>query len=176
MIIVGYQGIGKSSLAERNVNFIDLESSNFFYLNNNEEIVRDANWYLPYCSIAERLSVQGYDVFISSHKEVRQALKDCAEHVIAIYPNVSLKDEWIEKLQVRYDATHSEKDYKALMNAKDRFEENIREISEDFSCKIEIQSIRYNLEQLIYNYQRRCGKPVKEVLYDERGVARYQRI
>lgn len=30
MIIIGYQGIGKSSVANKHIEYIDLESSNFF--------------------------------------------------------------------------------------------------------------------------------------------------
>ena len=70
MVIVGYQGIGKSTLAKNRNGFIDLESSNFFV--NGE---RSPDWYIPYCEIALDLSKQGYDVFVSSHKVVRDELK-----------------------------------------------------------------------------------------------------
>ena len=47
------------------------------------------------------------------------------------YPSIELKDFWIKKLELRYQKTGLEKDYKALMNAKDRFEDNIKELSEE---------------------------------------------
>lgn len=56
MIFIGYQGIGKSTLAGYN-RYIDLESGNF-WINGK----RDENWYIPYCNIAEHLSEQGYRV------------------------------------------------------------------------------------------------------------------
>lgn len=59
MIIVGYQGIGKSSLAGRDKKFIDLESGNFWI-----DGKRADDWYKPYCKIAEHLSQQGYYVFV----------------------------------------------------------------------------------------------------------------
>lgn len=176
MIIVGYQGIGKSSLASTNVNFIDLESTNFTYTHSDGSVRRDPEWYVPYCHIAEHLSAQGYDVFVSSHSEVRKALAHSTEYVLAIYPGMHLKDEWISKLQNRYNNTHLEKDLKALENAKARYDENIQEIKKDTEHSIEIQSIRYRLQSLINNYKWRNHIPVKEVLYDERGMARYQRI
>ena len=58
MIISGYQGIGKSSLAGSH-NCIDLESGNFWI-----DGVRDNDWYKPYCKIANHLSEQGYIVFV----------------------------------------------------------------------------------------------------------------
>ena len=51
MIVIGYQGIGKSSLAGRNNIFIDLESGNFWV-----DGKRADDWYKPYCQIAEHLS------------------------------------------------------------------------------------------------------------------------
>lgn len=51
-IVVGYQGIGKSTLANSgNGKYIDLESSNFFVDNN-----RASNWATIYANIAESLA------------------------------------------------------------------------------------------------------------------------
>ena len=68
MIFVGYQGIGKSSISG-NGN-IDLESGNFWV-----NLTRYCDWYKVYCNIAKSLSEQGYNVFLSSHKVVRDELK-----------------------------------------------------------------------------------------------------
>ena len=143
MIVVGYQGIGKSTLAGRNNKFIDLESSNFWI-----DGKRADDWYKPYCKIAEHLSQQGYIVFTSSHEVVREYLVDnSSEIVVLAYPSIKLKEAWIEKLEQRYCYDATEKNYKALMNAKDRYEDNIRELQE--SCieyKLEFQKIDYDLE------------------------------
>ena len=118
MIVIGYQGIGKSTLAGRNNRFIDLESGNFWV-----DGKRADDWYKPYCQIAEHLSQQGYIVF-------RKQLENSGETIVVVYPSIKLKDEWIAKLEKRYEESGLEKDYKALMNAKDRYEENIRELGE----------------------------------------------
>ena len=68
-VVVGYQGIGKSTLAFHNNRVIDLESSNFFV-----DGERPANWHIIYCKIARALCKQGYIVCVSSHKEVREEL------------------------------------------------------------------------------------------------------
>ena len=143
MIFIGYQGIGKSTLAGHN-RYIDLESGNF-WINSK----RDENWYIPYCNIAEHLSEQGYRVFTSSHEVVRNCLTTSKEDCFVVYPALHLKDEWIAKLKARYENSKLDKDYKAYMNAVDRYEDNIKEIANSgFNC-IQIDSMDYNLDELI---------------------------
>lgn len=143
MIVIGYQGIGKSTLAGRDNKFIDLESGNFWV-----DGKRADDWYKPYCQIAEHLSQQGYIVFTSSHEVVRKQLENSSEVVVIVYPSIELKDEWIDKLEERYAVSKLEKDYKALMNAVDRYEENIKELSESNHkyCKVVLTKMDYDLE------------------------------
>lgn len=143
MIVIGYQGIGKSTLAGRNNRFIDLESGNFWI-----DGKRADDWYKPYCKIAEHLSQQGYIVFTSSHEVVRKQLENSSEIIVVCYPSIDLKDEWIDKLEERYAISKSEKDYKALMNAVDRYEENIKELSESNRkyYKLTLTRLDYDLE------------------------------
>lgn len=152
MIVIGYQGIGKSSLAGRNNRFIDLESSNFWV-----DGCRHEDWYKPYCQIAEHLSQQGYIVFTSSHEVVRNQLKNSSETVAIVYPSIELKDKWIDKLERRYAESELRKDYKALTNAKDRYEENIKELSE-YAYKYQVYGlaltkIDYDLEAALIHLQ-----------------------
>lgn len=147
LIIIGYQGIGKSSLAGYD-NCIDLESGNFWIGDK-----RADNWHIPYCQIAMDLANQGFTVFTSSHKAVYEYLSTCPlpENVgaaIIFCPKRFMKDEWVDKLQKRYYRTGLEKDYKALMNAEDRFEENIIELS---SCGLPV--IQPNaMDYVLYDY------------------------
>ena len=143
MIISGYQGIGKSSLAGKN-NCIDLESGNFWV-----DGKRADDWYKPYCQIANHLSEQGYIVFVSSHEVVRRELEKSKEPVYAIFPAIDLKDEWIKKLEDRYNNTKLDKDYRALMNAKDRYKENITELMQGNLKFYEITRINYHLDDII---------------------------
>ena len=145
MIVIGYQGIGKSTLAGRNNRFIDLESGNFWHNG-----VRPDNWYVFYCQIAEHLSQQGYDVFVSSHEVVRNRLKKYSnEQLCVIFPSVELKDEWINKLKKRFESSKLEKDYKAWMNAEDRYVENIQELKNSGINYIELKDINYSLENIL---------------------------
>lgn len=147
MIIIGYQGIGKSTLTKNNKGYIDLESGNFWW--NGQ---RPHNWYIYYCQIAEDLSRQGYIVFVSSHKEVREFLKNknSEEVVIVIFPSILKRDEWVKKLKDRYDESGKEKDYKAWMNAEDRYKENISELMYSGFYFIDIDDVlNYDLEKMI---------------------------
>lgn len=142
MIYVGYQGIGKSSISGKN-NCIDLESGNFWV-----DGKRIDDWYKIYVNIAEHLSNQGYKVFMSSHKVVREELNKRKIEFKVIMPSIFLKEKWINRLQKRYDKSNLEKDYKALMNAKECYEENIEDLLQE-NYIIQIQDINYDLNDLI---------------------------
>lgn len=155
MIICGYQGIGKSTLAntcmiKHKIPVLDLESGNFWV-----DGMRSQDWYKVYANIAIHLSQQGNIIMTSSHKAVRDYLYqlNSGERLATIYPGIELKDQWIEKLQKRYDLTKKEKDYKALMNAKEMYEQNIRDLASqngfDYIC---LNSINYCLEDIIIEY------------------------
>lgn len=153
MIIIGYQGIGKSTVVRQNPGrkFIDLESGNFWV--NGE---RDKNWFIPYCQIALDLSSQGFIVFTSSHKEVRTWFIENNDHREKIYtcsPDITLREIWIDKLQKRYKATGLEKDRKALLNAEQCFLENVADIQNDgekLSGKLIIRDTNhFDLKKLI---------------------------
>ena len=163
MIIIGYQGIGKSTLANKDMKFVDLESGSFWYTNQMGEKTRHLYWYECYCNVAEHLSAQGYDVFVSSHKEVRERLQNSSEHVIAVVPSINLKTQWIAKLKSRYDASSLEKDYKAWLNAQDRYEENIKEIQHDYPNYVEIKLLEYDLKEIIDNYHINYGAEWRDI-------------
>ena len=127
LIMIGYQGIGKSSCAGKE-NCIDLESGSFWIGGHRAE-----DWYIPYCNVALHIASQGYTVFTSSHKVVVDYLKSVPlmeniGKVVVFCPESRFKKEWIARLQERYDRTGLNKDYKALMNAKERYTENIIEL------------------------------------------------
>ena len=106
-IIVGYQGIGKSTLAKQGKGYIDLESGNF-WVNGK----RADDWYIPYCNIAMHLAEQGYTVFTSSHQVVRDQLVSIKTDNVDLFvcvPSLHLKDEWIKKLEDRYNETGLDK-------------------------------------------------------------------
>lgn len=149
MIIIGYQGIGKSTLAEKYENIIDLESSDYF--NNG---VRPHDWYKHYVTEAMRLSEQGHIVFVSSHQVVRFELANRGYKDVGIcYPSDRLEFKWIDKLEKRYTENTNNKNYRAYTNAKMNYRSSIKDMEKDADkygfTKFVIRSMDYNLEELI---------------------------
>ena len=144
-IIVGYQGIGKSTLAKNGNGYIDLESGNFWIGGRRAE-----EWYIPYCNIAINLAEQGYKVFVSSHQVVRDYLASVPKlepiDLYCCFPSYTLKNLWIDKLHKRYKDTGLWKDYKAWQNALERYDENIKELHQSKGfIPIVINDIHYSL-------------------------------
>lgn len=157
MIIIGYQGIGKSSLSRTANNVIDLESGCFWNGN-----YRHGDWYVYYCNVAIDLSSQGNTVFTSSHRDVRNQFARLPKNelIVVCYPSLELKDEWIEKLKVRYERSGLSKDQKAWTRAALCYESDITDLMNSPFDKIEIKSMFYDLHQLIRDWQ-------EEFIYEE---------
>ena len=149
MIIIGYPGIGKTTLSGRGLGYIDLESGCFNF--GGEKI---ENWHKVYVKLAKYLSRQGYRVFVSSHDEVREALRSY-DDVYIIYPSLELKDEWVERLRKRYDESEKEKDRRAWLNAEHNYEKQIKELmNEDTFKHIVIDNMHYRLSGMIWENKR----------------------
>lgn len=145
MIIIGYQGIGKSTLCKNFYGkFIDLESGNFWV-----DGKRADDWYKIYANIANHLSTQGCVVFTSSHEVVRKALYSSKEQVYIVHPSLDLRDHWISKLKCRYEQTNLDKDYKAWKNAESGYAEQIMSCIDDPIPNVEISSANYDLYNII---------------------------
>lgn len=75
------------------------------------------------------MSAQGYTVFVSSHKVVRDELKATnAEDVAVCFPDINIKEQWIERLRDRYKRTGLDKDWRALLNAEQNYMSSIFEL------------------------------------------------
>lgn len=161
MIIIGYQGIGKSTLARESKGFIDLESSTFYATGK-----RPDDWHCYYCKIAENLSEQGYVVFVSSHKAVRDYFKKSNERAVIICPDISLKEKWISKLHERFERCSTNKNLRAWKGAERYFDENIKDLMNEGIPVIFIKDMSYNLEYLIRN----CITSNKEIGFHDRQI------
>jgi len=149
MIIVGYQGIGKSSYGKDHKDGIDLESSNFFVNGK-----RDDNWYKVYANIAKHLSEQGFVVFVSSHKVLRDELREQGTVFTTVYPALYLKEKWLKKLECRYEETKKDKDYRAWQNAQLGYDEQIKDLMQE-PDGYAIDSMYYDLGSIISNIKNR---------------------
>lgn len=156
-IIIGYPGIGKSTLANVSNGYIDLESSNFFYPSIHH-MERPKGWEYVYCQLALDLCDQGYTVFTSSHSLITNLLCKLSDKIledIKIYtcsPSINLENEWIDKLYKRYTASNSDKDLRAYERAEQYYQEDIKSLQsiKQFNHII-INDMNYNLRDVIMN-------------------------
>lgn len=168
MIIVGYPGIGKTSVCGHN-NIIDLES--YIFHNSANSVNGNRYWEETYCDVAMDLSNQGFTICVSSHEKVRLYLEDhqfkCIDPIILVYPHPSLMDKWIHRLEKRYyDSRHEDatphwiinKNYAAYEHVKENFALDILSMQDAPLYKYAIQDIPYDLNDVIEH----CKKYWKE--------------
>ena len=143
MIIIGYPGIGKSTLAGRYKEYIDLESSNW----NNIDNTKPDNWWWSYGRVAEDLSRQGYRVFVSCHPQVQKYFEESTEYVMVCYPSLHMKDDWTLKLAQRYKEDRSMKNLAALNNVDLFYDKQIKELNKSkFKHKCVLEDMNYTLD------------------------------
>jgi hypothetical protein len=99
IIVSAFPGCGKSYCAQYGKSLIahDSDSSNFHF----REGTRESNpdWPQNYIQHIKRLkSRKYYDViFISSHAEIRQALKEAGLQYLLVYPEINCKEEYLRR-------------------------------------------------------------------------------
>lgn len=110
MIVSGFAGVGKSTLSSNSDLFIDLESSNFKWIIPEEQKLmsveerkglpkeQNPNWPENYLKEMIILSNAGRIVLISMDKFIRDELEARKAKFILVYPDKSIKDEYIERL------------------------------------------------------------------------------
>jgi hypothetical protein len=153
LIVIGYQGIGKSSISKNNDKIIDLESSNFKI--NNERVIY---WHIIYCKIAIDLAKQGYIVCVSSHKDVRNEfemyLPSKDFDIVTIHPILELKEEWLKRLSSRLAIDPIDKNWYAYIGAKNNYENEIKSFYNSAIRHIALATTNYDLKEIINNYKR----------------------
>lgn len=153
MIIIGYFQIGKTSLAKKNKNYIDLDQYQFFIKGK-----RDAsNWYIPYCQLAEYLSKQGHKVLVCAHSNVVEYFSKSSEQVMAIcpHPNLLREGKWIDKykdgLRAHKETDEQFIDLRVSKTDWNKVAEFVYSISMAFQHTIYITSMNYDLEAILSN-------------------------
>ena len=149
MIIIGYPGVGKTSLAGRYNQYIDLESSNW----NSPDNTKPDMWWWSYGKVAEDLSRQGYRVFVSCHPSVQKYFEESNEYVMVLYPSSELKEEWIKRVADRYERDRSMKNLAALNNVELYYDKQIKSLDDSsFENKLVLKDMNYTLDNEIDNF------------------------
>jgi adenylate kinase family enzyme len=106
-IICGFAGIGKSTLAKKYANVVDLESTSF-----------EKDW-VRYAKVARHMAKNGYTVLLSCHKEIREELH--SGYYLAIPRNL----DRIEYMN-RYKQRGNDETFITMMNQNwDKFLERL---------------------------------------------------
>ena len=143
MIISAAPGIGKSTLAKKYLNIIDLDISTFDVTSKTR--IKD------YCETAIYLSNQGYVVLTGTHKEVLEYFinKDLKDYFIIQF-DFCLKQYLLNKLYMRYEESPTLKHLHAYNGIKKYFDEIVSYIKMlDKNKYYLIENPDYNIEQIV---------------------------
>lgn len=88
MIVCGFPGTGKSTMAKFS-RWVDLESTPF-----------KKNWLL-YAEVAKHMSDNGYNVMISTHREVLDALEQIEARYTVVIPPTTDKSTYLTRYVMR---------------------------------------------------------------------------
>lgn len=139
MIIIGYPGVGKTTAAKNYANVIDFDISGISY--GDEEI---------YCKLAEKLSMDGYTVCVSSRASVQRFFMKSTENVYAVYPSKEIKTDWIQHLRNRYVFENTDENLAAYEHAVNFFDNDIDDLSNRGFINIELTNSMF-LSNVFYN-------------------------
>ena len=163
MIILGYPGIGKTTLCGYDGNgyrcCIDLETSNFY----DENGKRPDEWWKYYGNIAIDFSNHGFTVFTGMQKEVVGYIKEHHKgQTFLVFPSLELKDTWIEKLKLRaIKSGNNPKELRALNRTIEKYETDIENLKTLNLPYYEIRDMGYSLRNIV------------DILYDITIVERW---
>lgn len=140
-IISAFPGVGKTHYHKQHTDItLDSDSSNFSWVVVDGKKVRNPDFPNNYIQhIKDNIGKYKF-IFVSSHKEVREALKDACLFFYLVYPDKHRKDEFINRYKQRGSP-------EAFVNlVYQNWEQWIRECQhEEVGCK-QIRMILKNLE------------------------------
>lgn len=105
-IISAFPACGKTFFCKHHSGVLDSDSSRFSWLKDedgNNTRVRNPAFPDNYIEHIKENIGKVDIIFVSSHKEVRDALERNNLPYTLVYPDISLKEEWIRRLKARGD-------------------------------------------------------------------------
>ena len=139
-IISAFPGIGKTTLVQTSKNYIDLESSDYKWLDIDKTLpieerkgtAKTINPDFPnnYIKKISELTDMGFNVLISSQKEVREALQAQGIKYTIVLPSLDMKEEMIN----RYLSRGNQENFVNLL--KTNYEKFVEDLAMDPNEKI----------------------------------------
>lgn len=145
-MICGFPGTGKSYMFDKQeeigLKILDSDSSLFSWEydeSGNKTDIRNKEFPDNYIKHIKEVCKRGSTdiIFVSSHKAVRQALHHNMFCPLVVYPDISLKDEYIKK----YSDRGNDNSFIKMMD--NNWDEFIKEIEENESNKFKLKSGEY---------------------------------
>lgn len=146
-VISAFPGIGKTTLVQTNKNYIDLESSDYKWIDIDKTLsieerkgtARTINPDFPenYIKKITELTDMGFNVLISSHKEVREALQAQGIKYTIVLPSLDMKEEMIN----RYLSRGNQESFVNLL--KTNYKKFVEDLYMDSNEKIVLESGQY---------------------------------
>lgn len=134
-VISGFPGVGKSSYVKKNKDVQDSDSSKF----------DKAEFPQNYIQHIKKCIADGKTVLVSSHKDVRDALIKEKINFTLVYPDKSLKDEYLK----RYTERGSPASFITLLDKSwDEWIDQIESISSKYVTKKKLKAGQF-LEDVI---------------------------
>lgn len=99
-VVAAFPATGKSTVFNNpnGLNILDSDSSQYSWLiNENGEKVRHPNFPQNYIDHIQENIGKVDIIFVSSHDVVRNALVEAGIHFTLVYPDISLKDEYVQR-------------------------------------------------------------------------------
>lgn len=146
-IISAFPGIGKTTLVQTNKNYVDLESSDYKWIDIDKTLsieerkgtAKTINPDFPenYIKKIMELTDIGFNVLISSHKEVREALQAQGIKYTIVLSSLDMKEEMIN----RYLNRGNQESFVNLL--KTNYEKFVEDLSMDSNEKVVLKSGQY---------------------------------
>ncbi len=146
-IISAFPGIGKTTLAKEHHSVIDLESSNYKWLDIDSDLpieqrkgmskTLNPNFPENYIRDIVSLAREGYIVLISSHKEVRDELNKRSIPFTIVLPSLDMKQEMID----RYIKRGNQENFVTML--ENNYETFVNDLMSDPNNKIVLDSGQY---------------------------------
>jgi len=129
VVISGFPGVGKTTIFTKHTNLaiLDSDSSNFSWQDSVNRI-RNPEWPANYIAHIQENIDNTDAIFVSSHREVRKALVANNIKFVLVYPELDMKEEYIQ----RYKDRGSPETFVALL--KTNYKTWIQELMEQQNC------------------------------------------
>jgi hypothetical protein len=100
-LVAAFPATGKTHYAATHPNVLDSDSSRFSWCDSGGQRVRNPAWPQNYLDHIARGLRDGATVLVSTHAEVRAALRDAGLPFTLVYPDAALRDEYVQRMTDR---------------------------------------------------------------------------